>query len=124
MNELAQKLLQVMFSNRIRSSEKRGNLQYLNATVLSFLTNFSNSQQIFFDHHNLSPSHTRVNASQAFKMSSNTVYLITGGNRGSTLHYPFLPLFPSLTQATGIGFGLTATLLRPSTTVIVTIRTD
>ncbi|TVY30210.1 Norsolorinic acid ketoreductase [Lachnellula hyalina] len=65
-------------------------------------------------------------------MSANTIYLITGGNRGwpplLPLSYcvPSLPLSPSLTQSEpGIGFGLTATLLlRPRTTVIATIRSE
>lgn len=69
-------------------------------------------------------------------MSSDTIYLITGANRGTS---PSLPLFyishdrlqsatqslkdSSPTKLTGIGLGLTHTLLlRPNTTVIATIR--
>jgi norsolorinic acid ketoreductase len=57
-------------------------------------------------------------------MASNTVFLITGANRGFT---PIQPLFCAYTHVTfiGIGFALTASLLlRPSTTVIATVRSS
>lgn len=55
-------------------------------------------------------------------MTSYTIFLITGANRGFT---PIQPLFRAYSHATqsGIGLGLAASLLvRPNTTVIATVR--
>ncbi|TVY16473.1 Norsolorinic acid ketoreductase [Lachnellula arida] len=68
-------------------------------------------------------------------MSRNTIYLVTGGNRGPPHFYPYLtlpyltpiptPLANTQAKTPGIGLHLAAALLlRPHTTVIATLRSE